>query len=302
MEIKYLKHNEIDFNKWDECISNSLNGIVYAYSWYLDIVGGDWEALVEGDYSIVFPLVKSQKYNINYLYQPIFTQQLGAFSSKMVDETTLKRIISSIPKKYKYQEFNLNILNQISNSEYKVKDRVTFHLDLIQPYFSISSNFSSYTKRNISKSIALGIKLRKGLPVADFMAFYKANLPVELKVHEYDKLQAIIEYSVEKNLGEIYAAYTIHDELCSAIFIIKSNGKIIDLAAASSLVGKANKAMFAIIDHLINKYSDTLTTFDFEGSNIEGVANFYSGFGSKPCIYKHVVINNLPWYIKLFKR
>lgn len=301
MGIRHLKHNQIDFIKWDNCISSSLNGIVYAYSWYLGIVGGEWEALVEGDYKIVFPLVKNKKYFIKYIYQPPFTQQLGAFSSSLVDEDTLKNFISSIPKEFKYQEFNLNIFNRITSADYRIKDRITFHLDLVQPYLSISLNYSSYTKRNISKAIALGIKLRKGITLDEFMDFYISNLPVQLKKSEYNILKKVIYYSVENGMGEIFAAFTAHDELCSMIFVIKSNGKIIDLAAASSKVGKNNKAMFAIIDHIINKYSDSLLTFDFEGSNIEGVANFYSGFGSTPCNYQHVVINNLPWFVKFFK-
>jgi len=46
--IIYHKHHEIDRDRWDECIRKSFNGIIYAYSWYLDIVSPQWEALIEG--------------------------------------------------------------------------------------------------------------------------------------------------------------------------------------------------------------------------------------------------------------
>jgi hypothetical protein len=47
--IKYLRQDEINVDKWDQCISHSVNGMIYAFSWYLDIVNNRWEALVEGD-------------------------------------------------------------------------------------------------------------------------------------------------------------------------------------------------------------------------------------------------------------
>ena len=53
LDIKKLHCTQIDHIKWDKCISESSNGIVYAYAWYLDIVCEDWEAIVVNDYQIV---------------------------------------------------------------------------------------------------------------------------------------------------------------------------------------------------------------------------------------------------------
>ena len=54
--IKHLTHNMIDKRRWDDCIAKSFNGSVYAWSWYLDIVHPNWEALIENDYERVMPL------------------------------------------------------------------------------------------------------------------------------------------------------------------------------------------------------------------------------------------------------
>ena len=78
--IRYLRHNEIDREKWDACIAASENGLVYAYSWYLDVVHPEWEALVMDDYAAVMPLTGGRKFGVEYLFQPFFVQQLGAFS------------------------------------------------------------------------------------------------------------------------------------------------------------------------------------------------------------------------------
>src|SRR3990172_7490113 len=99
--ITYLKHSEIDKPKWDKCIQNSSNGLIYAYSWYLDFVSPNWQALVRGDYEYVMPLTCKKKYGINYLHQPFFAQQLGVFSSAVLSDYDVDEFLSLIPEKFK---------------------------------------------------------------------------------------------------------------------------------------------------------------------------------------------------------
>jgi hypothetical protein len=82
--INYLKHTEIDKALWDECIAQSVNRRVYAFSWYLDIVCPGWDALVGDNYMHVFPLTHRRKWGVGYLYQPFFAQQLGLFSRDLL--------------------------------------------------------------------------------------------------------------------------------------------------------------------------------------------------------------------------
>ena len=77
--IRYLTHNQIDTLRWDECVTHSPDGLVYAWSWYLNVVHQNWEALVEDDYEAVMPLCGGKKFGINYLFQPFFTQKFGVF-------------------------------------------------------------------------------------------------------------------------------------------------------------------------------------------------------------------------------
>ena len=37
VNIKYVKHKDIDKVKWDACIDNAPNALIYAYSYYLDV-------------------------------------------------------------------------------------------------------------------------------------------------------------------------------------------------------------------------------------------------------------------------
>ncbi|NMD01548.1 MAG: hypothetical protein GYA62_17755, partial [Bacteroidales bacterium] len=81
MNLTYLKHNEINKQKWENCILNAINGNLYAYAWYLDIVSPNWEAFVSDNYEVVIPLTVKKMLGFRTLQQPLFTQQLGVFTT-----------------------------------------------------------------------------------------------------------------------------------------------------------------------------------------------------------------------------
>ena len=63
--IQYLLHPQINKKKWDGCIDNAANGLLYATSTYLDCMAVQWYALVLTDYEMVMPLPCRKKYGIN---------------------------------------------------------------------------------------------------------------------------------------------------------------------------------------------------------------------------------------------
>ena len=61
LKIQYLTHYQIDKAKWDDCIGKADNGLIYAYSFYLDQMSKNWDALVLNDYAAVMPLTWNRK-------------------------------------------------------------------------------------------------------------------------------------------------------------------------------------------------------------------------------------------------
>ena len=305
MLIKYLTHTQIDKKKWDLCISKSFNGIVYAYSWYLDIVSEDWEALIDGDYIRVMPLPAKRKFKIDYLIQPLFTQQLGVFSIDKLNSGMIKKFIDAIPAKYKYIALNLNTNNKIDSGEYNTKSKSNYELDLIKHYELLKKSYSKNTLRNIKKAENNKITLSEGVTINDFIKLYEDNIGKAIEKFnekEYNILRKIISYSLLHGQGKIIGAYTEHNNLCAAVFLLQTPHRIINLISVSSEEGKALSAMFYIFDNIIRTKSGKNRTLDFEGSNIESIARFYKGFGSTLCIYHSIKINKLPFYLRFFKK
>ena len=83
--MEFLKRNQIDEKKWNDCVLKSSNGLVYALTWFLDGLAMNWCAYVREDkgcYVSVFPVPYKRKFGIKYVYTPFFIQQLGLFSLK----------------------------------------------------------------------------------------------------------------------------------------------------------------------------------------------------------------------------
>ena len=48
------------------------NGLIYAYSFYLDTMAKHWDAFILNDYEAVMPLTWNKKYGITYYYTSPF--------------------------------------------------------------------------------------------------------------------------------------------------------------------------------------------------------------------------------------
>jgi len=295
--IKYIERKYIDNDKWNKCINHSFNGNLYGYSWFLDITGGEWDALVENDYERVFPLVHRKKFGINYIYQPFFTQQLGLYSTTKLDAKALDTFIKAIPSKFKQVEINLNTLNKAEEKAFKLIPQLNHELDLIHSYEKIREGYSENLVRNLKKPEKAGLSISKNIKPDDIIDLFRKNRGREishLNDKDYLQLKRIAYTCMYKGLANIQGVYDRHNQLCAGAFFILSNNKAIFLFSGLSEEGREAGAMPYLIDSFIRQHAGRHLTFDFDGSNDPNLARFYKSFGSKECIYQRLVINRLP--------
>lgn len=274
MQIQHLRNKTIDYNRWDTCIAQSTNHLTYAFSWYLDIVSPDWEALVSNDYEYIMPLPVKSRYGIPYLVQPVLTQQLGIFSKKNINEAIVEEFIRQIP----YFSYELN-LNE-NNFNAKALIFPNFILDLNQSYDQLKSGFSKNTRRNIDKAVKLKLTIQSGLTVEPFLSFY-----FSVEKHFLSPKQPVLEKLIRKGIDEkaltLLGVYSENNELIAGLCMLDTADRITYLLPVSNHKGKDSSAMFLLIDHIIRNEAGKERLLDFEGSGVEGVARLYRGFGAK---------------------
>jgi hypothetical protein len=303
-EINFVKNTDIDFQKWDQCIAGSTFGIVYANSWFLDRICPHWDALILGDYLYIMPLVNSSKFGIRYIYQPFFTQQLGIFSVFPVESEIVNLFFRAIPEKFRLIDMKLNWGNVPSIDRFQIKTNMNYHLDLRPAAQIIQDKYNSNTQRNIRKAIQNKVQISQVYDIVSFIEFTRLNLKdksPEVRDKHYSALQKVISFALYNQLGEIYGAYDSGNNLVAAAFFVNSNYHSIYLAASSNEIGTAQSVMFLLIDTFIRNNAGKDLLLDFEGSNIAGIARFYTGFGAKPQTYFSVHQNRLPKLLRIFK-
>jgi len=273
MQIQHLQHKHIDFRKWDDTILSSANHLGYAYSWYLDIVSPGWEALVTDDYEFIMPLPVKRKYKIPYLVQPVLTQQLGIFSKNEISDEVIQLFIKNIP----YYSYELNMNERNFNAE--VTKLPNYVLKLNDPYENIQHKYSKNTVRNIEKAQKNNVRIVDKIEIEEFISLFSQVNPNAIAVIK-STYRAILTTGTKNKMITISGAYNTKDELIAGICHFFTGKRIVCLLPVSNAEAKKNSAMFLLIDSLIRTFAETDRIVDFEGSQIEGIARFYRGFGA----------------------
>jgi len=299
MNIRYVKHNEINKPLWDQCIRTAVNGRVYAYSWYLDIMAEEWDALISGDesYETVFPLTYRKKFGIYYLHQPFFTQQLGIFSVNQITPELVSHFLNAIPAKFLFAEINLNTLNKPDENKWRVNNNINYELDLIEPFELIYKRFSNNVKRNVSKAEQKQVRVSDTVNPEEIVKLFRQNRGAslqKLREHDYKRLIQLVYHGIHKQIAFSYGAYTSTNTLCAGMIIFISHYKATFLFSATNDEARESGAMHMLISQFIYSAAGNHLTLDFEGSNDPQLGRFYKSFGAQKITYPSIIINRLP--------
>jgi hypothetical protein len=295
--IRYLKHKEIDKSRWDECIAQSVNRRVYAFSWYLDIVCPGWDALVGEDYTCLFPLTHRRKWGIGYLYQPFFAQQLGLFSRELLSESLVTEFLAAVPAQFRFIEIHLNSMNKVNPQGMEVISRVNHELDLILSHGQLYNNYAQNTRRNLKKACEKDVTIGRKLEADELISLFSENYGRKegiLKFHDYETIRKLVINCQHANRGHILGAFDSSGHLSAAAFFLRDDSRIYYLFAASAPGARENGAMFLLIDHFIKENAGQAVTLDFEGGNDPSLGRFYKSFGAAAIPYPMVRISRLP--------
>jgi hypothetical protein len=280
--IHYLKRNQLNTLKYDACIKASINSRIYAYSWYLDIVADNWDALVLNEYEAVMPLPWRSKYLIKYIYPPAWTQQLGVFSPTTISKELVSRFLKSIPKKFKKITIQFNSGNDLSL--FKTEKRVNYILKLNRSYNEIYKGFNKNRKRDLKKADKLKRVKIKNISSKEFFEFY-VNKSKKYKLDNSQK-QSFKKIINSQNKYTFILGVYVANKLEASVLLLEETKRITNLMPVVTSYGKENGLITLLLNQTFKKYEHSSKIFDFEGSMLLGVASFYQSFGAEMEIYK----------------
>lgn len=295
--LKYIKHQDIDFEKWDTTILASQIPFVFAQSFYLNATCPNWDALVIGNYESVFPLTYKTKFGFKYLPQPPFTSQLGVFGNVNLEIEQL--FYNYILEHYKLIDLELNVTNKLQSEFISSKNTYTIN-------YKLGYKFNQNTKRNIAKALDNGFFVEQ-VENNDVLSLSQKYLNPFLETEvELSKSTILLLDNLLVNAINNNSLYTFQvlgkDSSIKALAHFISNGKHTLYLKGTNFDKSDNSgSMHLLMKHVIGFFVDKTELFDFGGGSKQGLANFYMGFGGEVMTYSFLRVNKLPWLIKLFK-
>jgi hypothetical protein len=312
--LRYLPNHQINYQLWDACVEQSAQRLVYALSWYLDVVAPGWAGLVaeqEGVYGAVMPLPVSHKFSIPYLRQPLFCQQLGIFhlDKELNAEAFLREVERhfSLISQYSFNTPNTQNISFEENRNLTVNQNFTHHLDLNRDYESIFQGYSRDRKLNLKRSQKAGLKIILSTDIEPLISLFKADAASRIKggvaPAAYEQLKQLYAALAQRGLATLLYTQTPAGETDAGGLFVTYGNKIIYLFNAASVAGRRRNGRSLIIDHIIQQYAGQDYIFDFESpATVKAIIRVYAGFGAEAVPYLTINYNRLPAPLKVVKK
>ncbi len=283
--MRNLKFDEIDIEKYSFCVENSAQRKYSATFPYLKATGAEnWEILVKGDYEAVMPVPFVKKLGLKVVVNPVLCQQLGIFSSE--DSVQLNdEFLSFFLRKYRIAYYPFNDANTFS-SDLEIRNNFVIKKN---PYPDVRKNYSPKRRRklviNEQHKSKLKIKKITWNDGVDFMKNHVPGLHNEALHTEYFRI--LEELDRRKQLE--HEAFLFEDEIINIVTVFKDDRTAVLLGTFNNREKIKLNGASILVDRAIERHVD-LRDFDFEGSDVPAIAEFFRGFRAE--ILPYPVIRN----------
>jgi hypothetical protein len=283
--IRRIPHTALDRSRYDACIAAAANGMPYAFSWYLDVMTNQWEALVLGDYEAVMPLPWNAKLlGFRQVYLPFFCQQLGVFATEAPAPGLVGDFLKAIPRSYLRVQLCLNEKNEAPDLPgWRFRRRPNYLLDLNRPWETLEAGYAKSLKKRLRKAREVFRLAEAPLSPEALSALYQGQVghKVECPPAAYRRFERVMHEAIGRGCGRIRAAIDGDGHIHAAGFFLQSHNRLINVFGTSTEKGKEQHAMHFLLDALIRQHAGQPWLLDFEGSSIPSIAYFFGSFGAE---------------------
>lgn len=301
--IKYTHRKELDIIKYNACVVNSFQSKIHAFSWYLDIVADNWSVLVLDDYKAVMPICWRKKYGVKYVYPPFWLLELGVFSSD--DTVNCSLFFDVVFQEFNYVETKLSIDNYSQKKSPFFIEKHVQVLSIEEEYNTIFLEYRKDRRKDVQKAIKSDLTEKWNDKPSKLIQLFKNNVGKRtpfIKEEDYLKLEKLISVCLQKKVGELLSIYNNENKLVASGFFLKYRDCITILVSSTDFKNRKSGENTYLIDRAIFKYQNNYNLFNFGGSSMNSIANYFLSFGAITLKYHQIKYNKLPFLLRLFKK
>lgn len=277
---------------------------LFHQSWWLDVVvKKSWDYIIEIKDENTFgilPYLAERKFGFRFLGMPPYTPFLGPsiISHEDKSEIKIELIRSLLHQLPRYHVFKQNMiidkvnLNVFEECGFGLSERVTYKILTEVPEDNLWKKISSSRKHRINRG-GKKMEIRVDERVTEFIKIQEKTFsrqgikpPQPLEI-----LEKLVKKSIERNSGILLMSVSKDDyNNCQAAgFFVWDRYTMYYLAGGNDDSDKKGDAMSLLLWKGILLAKEKNLIFDFEGSMVPGIAEFFRSFGSEASIYYQVV-------------
>jgi len=219
LEIKLLHNRDIDENRWNKTVLDSVQFNFSGCSWYLDMLDPDWQGIVDSDYTYVFPILS--KTNLQNKYKLYFLWSL--YSSKEVTQELFKLFAYKMKQITGMFPVNVNNLNYFK-SDLFTPDGEGFKIDML----SDNKNAFYYNRKvntTIKELIDFKYVVFEGVRNTEAVEYFCVFDNFKRSKSKKDFLKRLLSYCEYHRIGNVLTVLNPNNSVVAISVFVRTNSK-----------------------------------------------------------------------------
>ena len=275
---------------------------LFEQPWWLDIVAeGSWdEVIVEEKGKIIgrFPFFIDN----GNIKMPTLTQTCGIWldegDSKSGNENLSQRkkiidkLLEQLPSCKNIRvalDTSMDYILPFLWKGFVVSPRVSYRIEDLSDLDSVYANFGKTVKKNI-KSAQKKVEISTETDVDVLLEIMDKTFAAQGRKYPISKdcIRKIVSKCDERGNGIMYTARDADGNVHACSYFVYDKNVFYYLIAGSDNEYRSSGAQTLILWKAIQYAAQVSKAFDFEGSMVEGIENFFRRFGGKPITYYEI--------------
>lgn len=270
--------------EWDRALSHFSNPHPFAFSWVLNaLCPGSWIPMMDSDSGalLALPVRKLGPFPV-ISRQPFFLRTCGIHTEQPVNEAQVMRFWKALPPGL----WKLHVYWNQPVPGKTTRTRIHQALDLNSDF-----SYKGNVRRNLKKAQSQDLKSFTPSARETDEAFFAHRGKDMAQLHgaPRQRMRQLMLEAENRHAAVYWGFKDHHEQLHAAGFFIRTGRTLLFVHGGATEAGKKSGAMYLVMDQAVQYGREQgLAVLDFGGSNVQGVADFYRGFGAEDQTYYEI--------------
>lgn len=277
---------ELDLLKWEKLVAKQEVYSYFSSVEFLDLYPVSIDFVILGDYKGGMVLPYKHQMGTQVLVTPFFMP----FSMWMGKVITYEKLNAFLQIQFAEVNFLLSFPESIVAP--KKRFQVLGH----------DSTYGSQAQRSLKKASAYTIQVNENIEACiGFVAKELLKKDKKLSSSHSKFLTHLLKDLCQK--GRLLClSIELESEIRAAQFFVLQNNKYYYLKGAAEEEVMKNGGMYLLMDQVIQTVKREGGSFDFGGSNLDGIRQFYLNLGGEDRFYYHISWSNASLFYRILKQ